>query len=447
MYKKQLPLFLLIPFLASCANLSVNSQRADYYKEINQQKIQRTSALRASTISEMNTVYSDSIACVGEYLAKYQNMTSYDYSQFGGHAFNLSSKQNIPQLNLEKNRLEQERRKKRERHQFLLIRNTFLANEKHPLKHLIEIASGNVEYKELEEEIAELNKKIQSIEEQIAASKQSETKIKNALNDYIQGSSWQSYSVSPIYDKTGKVFASDSSAISDMVSHALTYNSAIRFIDTPFNSDSTFSRANVISTSNQSIGSVFKADRYINGALVQFDEGTPLSNLSLAESAKLSIDPVDISNGTKILTVGIVLRMLNSKGEMIFTGFNDIQTISDGQGFNVKLNNVIDYSPASIYLQNTFFVKQVSADIFEISSKRGYGFNISFSTSDPKTFAVREMVERGIYELFLRSLPNIEKKHTHELTLNLRKQARESCSPKFEELTQPLEMEGDTDET
>ncbi len=213
-------------------------------------------------------------------------------------------------------------------------------------------------------------------------------------------------SVANIYDKTGKVFKEGSTAISEMVAHALSYNYGIKLVDIPFGRDWSTSRHNPLSGKNSAIlktsptllssntgftGVVFPSDMYISGALVQYDEVPAIKPFGTRISA--NIDPVDLSTQTRTITVGMVLRAVDSTSSLILDNANP----------NDKRNG----ERASVYVQNTYFVKKVGLNMFEIKSKRLYGGDVTVEVSDPATYAVKEMTEAGIYELLKKTIrPN-----------------------------------------
>lgn len=283
-------------------------------------------------------------------------------------------------------------------------------------------------------DIASLKSKISNFEEgsHISFGKYTSRKL---LSNFQEGLTSKVYSVSPIYDKTSKIFSGDSTAISEMVAHALSYNHGIRYKDTPFNSNWEWTRADITQNSqyNQSIGSVMPADRYISGALVQYDEGLPVYNKDL-NGFRLSVDPLVLNKNTQIITVGLTLRIADNQGNLHFHGNNEIANLNNNdEGFNLTLANdeMVDYSPSSVYVENTFFINNIGLDLFEIKSNRNYGGSISVQTSDPKMYAVREMVERAVYELILTTLPN----QYRNQQLNLRQQAKLECDIKPNEYT------------
>ncbi len=437
--KKNLSLLLIListQLVISCSTLNVDETRKGYYSDNNQLKIKVNDLHRSSKIQnseESQTSYSKPISCLSTYLAE---------QQFSNAKIQFKpTQQDLTDLENAKTELEQMKNKL----DFLIFnfsKNVFKSDEKlkkHKLNNsdIKFLASASVENKKFEKEIEELREKIAEQEQKIKNSENEinsyESNALKALNKYQQGQNWLSYSVSPIYDKTGKVFSENSTAISDMVAHALIYNNAIQYKDTPFNADWSFSRANIESAgTTKSIGSAIKADRYISGALVQYDEGSPFANLSSIENINFSIDPVDISKGSKIITVGLTLRAMNSNGEVVFEGTNEISKnhLNDNE-VKLNFNKFVGYSPASVYVQNTFFAKDIGMNLFEIKGDRNYGFDFSVNTSDPKTYAVRELIDRAVFELLLKSLSNST---SEKYPMGLKQTAEDKCSPNFSQL-------------
>lgn len=271
---------------------------------------------------------------------------------------------------------------------FKKIRN--LANKKHTLEF----------------ELEELKAHLDNTNRDLAQAQTAKAGTTQALEDIAEtirnGNDIYKVAVGNIYDKTGKVFPSDSTAISEMVAHALSYNYGIKLMDIPFSKDWGETRHNPLSgingadlkqnpnlLNNSISGIIFPSDMYISGALVQYDD-LPI-NRSFGTQMTVNIDPLDISSSTKTITIGMVLRMIGSNDALIL---DDGDTENSGRGGN----------RASVYVQNTYFVKSIGANVFEVKSKRLYGGRVSVEVSDPVNYAVRELVEAGVYEILKKSL-------------------------------------------
>lgn len=443
---RYMSIFGCILLLSSCA--TVTEKRQFLNKKEVKEEINKASNYRASVISNSKTLYSDKIECLSKHINEINNMVV-DKSLIGKYALI------DPRLGLEahlinniKNDLEQKKKSLSEARmklkkmdlKYVQMEKTGNLSE----KSLDAMARISVSVKELEgeisslkNEIVELETKISNYEQGLISPSGDYTSRKDFIQ-YSQGNASKIYSVSPIYDKTAKVFPADSTAISEMVAHALSYNNAIRYIDTPFNSSWEWSRAGKTNIQgNPSLGSVFPSDRYISGALVQYDEDLPILNNKF-NSFRFSVDPLIINKNTQVITIGLTLRIADKTGSMHFLGFNNIDlknpivNSKNPNEINYRNLGMTDYSPSSVYLENTFFINNTGLDLFEITSNRNYGGSISIRTSDPKMYAVREMVERGVYELLLSTLPNkmLIGGGLEQVELNLRDKAKADCDIK-----------------
>lgn len=275
---------------------------------------------------------------------------------------------------------------------FRKIRN--LANKKHSLEFELE---------ELKSYLDSTQKDLM----QAQSTKELTAQAIKQIDDTISGGNdVYKVAVGNIYDKTGKIFPASSTAISEMVAHALSYNYGIKLIDIPFGSDWSETRYNPLLGTNSTnlsqnpsllsshsgvSGIVFPSDMYISGALVQYDD-LPITK-PFGTQITLNIDPLDISTGTKTITVGMILRAASSDSALLL----DDGDIEKGRGGD----------RASVYVKNTYFVKNIGANVFEIKSKRLYGGRVSVEVSDPANYVIREMVEAGVYEILKKSLrPN-----------------------------------------
>lgn len=243
-------------------------------------------------------------------------------------------------------------------------------------------------------------------------SRDAESSVNNARDSDVL-----KISVAPIYDKTEKVFPKDSTALSELVTHALSYNHAVSVVDTPFNSDSAhISRVSIDNKMlGNSIGSAIPADMFIDGAIVQYDEGDARPALS---QAALNLRAVQINRNVNTITVGLTLRLVQTNNGVIHHNKyvhkkNDVHKKDlDDHDYTVEPEiggKTHTPKPQSIYLQNTFFVKRIQGGITRIIGSKYWGINGSVDVEDPKMYAVREMVEKGIYELLDGALPTYSK--------------------------------------
>lgn len=433
-----------ILLLSSCA--TVTDKRQVFNQEEVKDSIKKVSNYRASVISSSKTLYSDKIQCLSKHINEINNMII-DKSPIGKYALiNFGLEANV--VNDLENTLGQKKKNlsdARLRFKKLDLKYAQMEKiDKPSEKDLDVMARISVSVKDLESEIISLKKEIADLEQRISDYNQGlESPLAGYISrknfiEYSQGNASKVYSVSPIYDKTAKVFPADSTAISEMVAHALSYNNAIRYMDAPFNSSWEWSRASKINDKgNPSVGAMFPSDRYISGALVQYDEDLPILNNKL-NGFRLSLDPLIVNKSTQVITIGLTLRLVEKTGNMHFLGFNNVDlenpilNPNNPNEINYKNLGMIDYAPSSVYLENTFFINNTGLDLFEITSNRNYGGSISVRTSDPKMYAVREMVERGVYELLLSTLPNkmLLNDSQEQVELNLRDKAKADCDIK-----------------
>lgn len=413
--------------LSSCASMTdLGKMRNAYTSSEVKDKIQQNTEGRVQVMRNMDTktLYSDKIQCLGKYIAQH-NSRIIDRSYINQYAVNRDDEQ-ASKLALEQ--AEQKVNAEKEKLRLLKIafheKNEKVTNLRHltnvnskklTQKEIKQLAVDVVELEEMRQEIVKLTALIESAEKEVLALRSNlnskSLDFQRNVANFRQGGNFTSYAVSKIYDKTEKIYSQNSTALSELVAHALSYNPAIKYKDSPFHSGWYDSQTRIVNTNQQSsIGSLINADRYISGALVQYDEGLPISHKDL-NGFRVSVDPVGFDKRTKVITVGLVLRSVGSKnGEMLLRGFNRVKPISanDNKLINVQFDDFESVNASSVFVQNTFLVKQIGVNAFEIVSKRNYGGSVSIETSDPKTYAVREMVEKAVYDLLLKSLPEKE---------------------------------------
>lgn len=273
-------------------------------------------------------------------------------------------------------------------------------------------------------EFEELKNYLEQIQEELKIKdddlKKSNKILEDLNNEKSSANDVFKVSVAEIYDKTGKVFDKSSTAISEMVAHALSYNYGIKLVDIPFTDNWSTSRYNPIKDTRHSgetftkspalfAGSVFLSDMYISGALVQYDE-LPASK-PFGTRVSINLDPIDLSNDTRTITVGMILRAVGS---------NDALILDNAKRNDDGTTNKITGERASTYVQNTYFVKKIGVNMFEVQSKRLYGGNITVEVSDPATYVIKEMVEAGVYDLLKKTIrPDELRIHNDEICQQL----------------------------
>lgn len=213
-------------------------------------------------------------------------------------------------------------------------------------------------------------------------------------------------SVAPIYDKTDKIFPNDSTALSELVSHSLSYNHAISLVDTPFNTDKAhISRVNLKGEQlGGSIGNSLPADMYITGAIVQYDEGDVKPFI---EQAGLNLRAFQLNRNVQAITVGLVLRLVQSHDGILHHNKYMHRNNIDGYTYNINIDGDMHKpKPQSVFLQNTFFAERLNGGVTRIIGSKYWNTNINMAVEDPKMYAVREMVEKGVYELLDNAIPS-----------------------------------------
>lgn len=213
-------------------------------------------------------------------------------------------------------------------------------------------------------------------------------------------------SVDQILDKTGKVYPTNSTALSDIVINSLTKMSGFEVVETPLSQYGTSeSRNNLVSanypipdvlkknamsamgrSSTLPLGILFPSTYYITGALVQYDEGTEIDDAF--PSTSVDIDVFKLQSNTSIVTTGIQLRLINSE-----TG--DVVT------------NTARSKSASVLLSNRFYRTRLNANLFHLVHTDAYGIDYDVVVSDPKHYAVQEIIEKAVVELLSTELPDI----------------------------------------
>ena len=199
-------------------------------------------------------------------------------------------------------------------------------------------------------------------------------------------------------DKTGKVFPAigqkESTALSEMVSHALSKTGMFEILDIPLSSDTMLTSRSSVATfphikdlinknpglygalSAFPAGVLFRSDNYISGALVQYDESSDVPYDNYLTS--LNIEPLEVSQQNTVIKIGIILRMINSSSSRLTT---------------------INAKPMSVMMTNRLLAIRKDINLFKIISLKNREFNYVVNASDPKHYAVYEMIEKAIFDL------------------------------------------------
>lgn len=203
--------------------------------------------------------------------------------------------------------------------------------------------------------------------------------------------------VSPIYDKTGKIFPSGSTSISDIIINSLSYSNKLNIVEIPMDGELSVSRVNFLSeqyrwldseiknelgsytskTNHIPLGLLFPTNYHVAGALVQYDESVEVAPPSL----RLDLDSIGYSSQVDVILIGLHLRLVNSNdGEIQYNSGNKKR--------------------GSVLLYNKYYKINTGASFYKIINAKQYGLDHSITVADPKQYAVREMIEAGLIELF-----------------------------------------------
>ncbi|QMT35792.1 hypothetical protein H3L96_00495 [Neisseria wadsworthii] len=211
------------------------------------------------------------------------------------------------------------------------------------------------------------------------------------------GSGYFRMAVAPFRDKTGKVFDANSTAISDMVMDAVSHFRHFDLVETPLFPDTLIeSRNNFLHpnyvlpggivqnfsstmTSLQHVptGVNFPSNYYIAGALTQYDEEGVLPN---NHNLGIDIYQYQYSRDVQALTVTVNMRLIDSWTGTVMrvNGTNELATVS---------------------LTNTFYAMKNTQNFFRLIGEKDYGIDYTAKVADPKMAAVKEMVDKGVYQL------------------------------------------------
>ncbi|MDO4643694.1 MAG: CsgG/HfaB family protein [Cardiobacteriaceae bacterium] len=235
--------------------------------------------------------------------------------------------------------------------------------------------------------------------------------LSNAYNDFFKAAQQAAISnpevlggherfrmaVAPIRDKTGKIFDLNSTVLSDMVIDSMARFKHFDILETPLAPDSLIESRNnfldprykmppgivqnfastMTSLQHLPIGTVFPSNYYISGAIIQYDE-----NQSLPTKRNIGVDISQYQGKREVdtITVGITLRLVDS-----WTG--SVARVSDTADL------------ASISLTNTFYTIKTSHNFFRLIGTKDYGIDYSVEVGDPKTAAVKEIIDKAVYKL------------------------------------------------
>lgn len=121
----------------------------------------------------------------------------------------------------------------------------------------------------------------------------------------------------------------------------------------------------------------FPSNYYIAGALTQYDE---MGVLPTNHNIGIDIHQYQYSRGLQAITVTISMRLIDSWS---------------GTVMRVKDTNEL----ATVNLTNTFYTLKNSQNFFRLIGEKDYGVDYSVQVADPKMAAVKEMIDKGVYQL------------------------------------------------
>lgn len=210
------------------------------------------------------------------------------------------------------------------------------------------------------------------------------------------GSGYFRMAVAPFRDKTGKVMDANSTALSDMVMDAVSHFRHFDLVETPLFPDGLVESRNnflhpnyvlpngivqnfsstMTSLQHMPTGVNFPSNYYIAGALTQYDEEGVLPNTNIG----VDIYQYQYSRDVQAITVTVNMRLIDS-----WTG-----TV-------VRVNDTNEL--ATVSLTNTFYVLKNTHNFFRLIGSKDYGIDYTVKVADPKMAAVKEMVDKGVYQL------------------------------------------------
>ncbi|KLT72781.1 hypothetical protein PL75_06815 [Neisseria arctica] len=203
-------------------------------------------------------------------------------------------------------------------------------------------------------------------------------------------------SVAPIRDKTGKIFDTNSTVLSDMVMDSLVHFKHFDVLETPLSPDGLADSRNnfldprygmqpgiiqnfaatMTTLQHLPIGVLFPSNYYISGAIIQYDESDVLPS---KRSIAADIYQYQFRHDVSMITTTINLRLIDSwTGAIVRTQTGDL---------------------ASINLTNAIYTIKTGNNFFRLIGTKDYGLDYSVEVSDPKTAAIKEMIDKGVYEL------------------------------------------------
>ena len=212
-----------------------------------------------------------------------------------------------------------------------------------------------------------------------------------------KGDGWFRMAVAPIRDKTGKVFDINSTVLSDMVMDSLAHFKYFDVVETPLYPDGLIDSRNnfldpryimpngivqnfsatMTTLQHLPVGTIFPSNYYISGAVTQYDETNVLPT---NKDIGIDIYQYQFSHNTQAITATVNLRLIDS-----------------WTGAVVRMPESNDL--ASVSMTNTFYTIKTGNNFFRLIGTKDYGIDYSVEVGDPKTAAVKEMVDKGVYQL------------------------------------------------
>ena len=125
------------------------------------------------------------------------------------------------------------------------------------------------------------------------------------------------------------------------------------------------------------VGTIFPSNYYISGAVTQYDETNVLPT---NKDIGIDIYQYQFSHNTQAITTTVNLRLIDS-----------------WTGAVVRMPESNDL--ASVSMTNTFYTIKTGNNFFRLIGTKDYGIDYSVEVGDPKTAAVKEMVDKGVYQL------------------------------------------------
>ena len=208
---------------------------------------------------------------------------------------------------------------------------------------------------------------------------------------------WFRMAVAPMRDKTGKVFDINSTVLSDMVMDSLAHFKYFDVVETPLSPDQlSDSRNNFLdprylmpagviqnfastmtTLQHLPVGVIFPSNYYISGAITQYDETNVVPS---TRDIGIDLNQFQYKYNTQAISATVNLRLVDSW---------------TGSVVRVAESNEL----ASVSLSNTFYSVKTGSNFFRLIGTKDYGIDYSVEVGDPKTAAVKEMIDKGVYQL------------------------------------------------